>query len=299
LLAVEFAPETTLRYRLVSERDITLELKSDDPQMKDKPQKMSEKLELVMAYKPIQVDPFGVTIIEGKCESAKVTRRTFTTASSTPDATEKLAGRTYIIKLSPSGKITDYSGMTEVVREVGNLAFTGGNTGNQKIKDPDMIFDFIAMQWYLWDAVSTIEKPREGVRKGKTWKTDQLIPLPVPLVAARTTSYTFDGVSETQEGRKAVITSSYELTDEALDNWPSPYGREFTMRGMFGFLRNYQFKSIQGSGRQIFNIETGTVEKDVQQYKLILNAGFLMPLGTSVPVLTIDQNMMAELLSGN
>ncbi|MCD6394017.1 MAG: hypothetical protein J7M40_10980, partial [Planctomycetes bacterium] len=155
LLVVDFKPDTTMRYKLISDRDITLELQSNDPKMKgkNKPQAMSEKLELVIAYKPVEVDPFGITTIEGKCESAKVTRKTFTARAAPKDAVEHLAGRTFTIQLSPTGKIADYSGLTGVVRELGKKAFASNTSGKQKVKDPDMIHDFMAMQWSLWDSV--------------------------------------------------------------------------------------------------------------------------------------------------
>ncbi|MBE0537006.1 MAG: hypothetical protein IH624_15185 [Phycisphaerae bacterium] len=298
LLVVEFKPETTLRYKFVSERDITLELKSDDPKMQDKnkPQKMAEKLELVIAYKPVEVDPFGLTVIEATCESAQVTRRNFTAANTTPDAAQQLAGKTFTIKLSPSGKITDYSSLTEIVQRLGEQAFTGSTTGSQKIKNPDMIYDFIAMQWYLWDSVATIDKPLDGVKKGTTWTADQLIPLPVPMIAARKTTYTFNNIMETPEGRKAIINSEYELTKAKLENWPKPYAESFAMKGMFGFLRNYQYQSVEGTGKQIFNIDSGTVESDRQHYIMTMTAAFMLPLGDSVPVITLDQKITTELL---
>jgi hypothetical protein len=292
LLAVEFKPDTTLRYKFVSARDVTLEVQTGDPQT------MAEKLELVIAYRPVEVDPLGMTVIEAKCESAKVTRRNFTAAAKTPDAAEKLAGRTFTIKLSPRGKIADYSSLTEVVRQLGELAFTGRTTGSQKIKNPDMIYDFIAMQWYLWDSVATIEKPVDGVAKGASWTAAQLIPLPMPMIAVRRTTYTLDEVMETPEGRKAVIGSTYELSQENLENWPKPYADRFALTGMFGFLRNYQYQSLEGAGKQVFNIDTGAVESDRQEYKLVMTAAFLIPLGDSVPVVTINQTITTELLDG-
>jgi len=298
LLVVDFRPDTTLRYKLISQRDITLELKSDDPKMKDKnkPQTMSEKLELVIAYNPVEVDPFGITTIEGKCESAKVTRQTFTSRSAGKDAVEHLAGRTFTIQVSPTGKIADYSSLTEVVRELGEKAFAANTAGKQKVKNPDMIYDFIAMQWYLWNSVATIEKPLKGVKEGQNWKTKQLVPLPIPLIAVRDTTYTFDEATETPDGRKAVINSEYTLSDEKLKNCPSPYTGRFAMKGMFGFLRNYKYLSLVGQGKQIFNIDAGLVEEDRQQYKMIIRAAFMLPLGDSVPIITIDQKISVELL---
>ena len=298
LLVVDFKPDTTLRYKLTSYRDITLELKSADPRMKDKnkPQTMSEKLELVIAYNPVEVDPFGITTIEGKCESAKVTRKTFTSRAAQKDAVEQLAGRTFTIQLSPTGKIADYSSLTELVRELGAKAFATNTAGKQKVKNPDMIYDFIAMQWYLWDSVATIKKPLKGVAKGKSWKTSQLVPLPIPMIAVRETIYTFDEVTETPDGRKAVINSTYTLGDEKLANWPKPYTGRFAMKGMFGFLRNYKYQSLVGQGKQIFNIDAGVVESDQQQYKMTIGASFMLPLGDSVPIVTIDQTISVELL---
>ena len=298
LLVVDFRPDTTLRYKLISQRDITIDLKSDDPRMKDKnkPQTMSEKLELVIAYNPVEVDPFGLTTIEGKCESAKVTRKTFTARAAGKDAVEHLAGRTFTIQLSPTGKIADYSSLSEVVRELGKKAFAANTAGKQKVKNPDMIYDFIAMQWYLWDSVATIEEPLKGVEKGKSWTTSQLVALPIPILAVRETTYTFDEVTETPDGRKAVINSAYTLSDEKPANRPRPYTGGFAMKGMFGFLRNYKYLSLVGQGKQIFNIDAGLVESDQQQYKMIISAAFMLPLGDSVPIITIDQKISVELL---
>ena len=298
LLVVDFRPDTTLRYKLISQRDITLDLKSDDPKMKgkNKPQTMSEKLELVIAYNPVEVNPFGITTIEGKCESAKVTRKTFTTKGAGKDAVEHLVGRTFTIQLSPTGKIADYSSLTEVVRELGAKAFATNRAGKQKVKNPDMIYDFIAMQWYLWDSVATIEKPLKGVKEGTSWKTSQLVPLPIPIVPARQTTYTFDEITETPDGRKAVINSAYTLGDEKLANWPKPYTGRFAMKGMFGFLRNYKYQTLVGRGKQVFNIDAGVVESDQQQYKMTIGAAFMLPLGDSVPIITIDQKISVELL---
>ncbi len=287
-----------MRYKLTSQRNITLELKSDDPRMKDKnkPQTMSEKLELVIAYKPVEVDPFGITTIEGKCESAKVTRTNFTGRAGSADAVEHLAGKTFTIALSPTGKIADYSSLTELVHNLGEKAFATNTTRKQRVKNPDMIHDFMAVQWYLWDSVATIEEPLEGVKKGKSWKTNQLVPLPIPIVAVRETTYTFEDVTETPDGRKAVISSVYTLSDEKLANCPTPYTGRFAMKGMFGFLRNYKYQSLVGQGKQIFNIDAGIVESDQQQYKMTIGAAFMLPLGDSVPIITIDQKISVELL---
>jgi hypothetical protein len=298
LLTVEFQPDTVLKYKLVSERDITLDLRSEDPRVKEKnkPQTMREKLEMVIAYKPVEVDPFGLTIIEGTVKSAKVTRTSFTAKASSKDAAEELAGQTFTIKLTPTGQIADHESLTALVRKTGEKAFATNTAGKQRIKDPDMIYDFIALQWYLWDSVATIEEPLDGVRTGQSWKAVQLIPLPVPIKVARETTYTLDGVEQTPQGRKATITSCYDLSEETLENWPNPYSGRYAMRGMFGFLRGYKYESIEGTGTQMFDVDSGVVEKDEQQYKMKMSAQFMLALGDSVPVITIDQKITAELL---
>jgi hypothetical protein len=68
------------------------------------------------------------------------------------------------------------------------------------------------------------------------------------------------------------------------------------MRGMFGFLRDFKFRSLDGAGSQIFNIDTGTLESEQQQYKVHIDAGFMMPLGDTVPTVTIDQKINIQLL---
>jgi hypothetical protein len=298
LLVVEFKPAAPLKYKLISQRDITLELESSDPRVKDKnkPQKMSEKLEMDVVYRPLEVDPFGVTTVKGECKSAKVTRQSFTGKDSSPDAAEKLAGQTFTIKLSPTGKILDYTSLTNLVQQTGDKAFAENTTARTRIKNPDMLYDFIAMQWYLWDSVSTIEKPLNGVAPGQSWIANQLIPLPVPVKVARQTTYTLGEVTQSDQGKKAIINSAYAFTDANLENWPSPYSGRYAMRGMFGFLKGYKYKSIEGTGTQQFNIDSGVVENDRQHYVLKMTAEFMLPLGDSVPVITIDQNLTAELV---
>jgi len=299
LLAVNFNEGTVLRYKLVSARDVKVNLDSTgsaSKARKSKPQKMSEKLELVIVYKPVELDPYGLSTIEGRCESAKVTRTTLVRTPSKRDAAESLAGQTFTFQITPAGRIKDYSDLKALIRRLGDKAFasTGGRGG--RIKNPDMISDFSALQWHLWDSIASIEDAVAGVEPGQSWKAKQFIPLPMPIPAARETTYTLAEIEETESGRKAVITSSYKLSDSRVKNWPKPYTGKFNMKGMFGFLRNFKFRSLEGAGRQIFNIDTGTLENEKQQYKVHIDAGFMMPLGDTVPTVTVDQKISIELL---
>ena len=106
LLVVTFNADTTLRYKLVSERNMSIDL---DPTgvaskgKKSKPEKIYEKLELVMAYTPVELDPYGLSTISATCESAKVIRKA--SKQKGRDAVEYLEGKTFTFKVSPVGKI--------------------------------------------------------------------------------------------------------------------------------------------------------------------------------------------------
>lgn len=296
---VDFKEGSSLRYQLVSERDIELNLgeaKTTKKSRKQKTQKMSEKLKLVIAYRPIKIDPYGLTTIEATCESVEVTRRSFTGKKTTSDAVRSLRGKTYTFKITPSGKFEDYANLQEVVRELGKKAFTQKVGKQGRVKDPDMISDFVALQWYFWDSAATIEKPIEGAEVGQSWKALQFIPLPMPRAIVRETTYKLSEIKKTPDGRQAVITSSYALSDQRVKNWPKPYSGRFRMKGMFGFLRNYRMKSLSGTGTQIFNLDTGQVESEQQQYRLDIEADFLMPLGDTKPKLIIQQKLEVQLL---
>ncbi|MHC5082981.1 MAG: hypothetical protein ACYTET_03455 [Planctomycetota bacterium] len=296
VLLIDFEEGVPVTYKMVAERKTKIDLTSGDPKKKSKPQTMTEKLELVMVYTPTQVDPFGETVIEAKCDSAKVTRSSFTGKRNAKDAMETLAGETFTLKLSPTGEIVDYTELEELCFELGKASFS--KDPSRRIKNPDMISDFLAMQWFLWDSTSTMTDPL-NLNVGKTWKTKQLLPWPVPLMAARgrVTTYTLDSFQEPateNDHRKAVIKSTYGLSEEPMENFIRPYEGSFQMRGLFGFLRNYHFKSMQGQGTQIFNMDKGLIESDRQEYTLNVDAAFMLPLGDSKPVLTVNQTMTID-----
>jgi len=300
-LLVNFKLGTILRYKLVSERNVEFDFGSSDA-TKDSARKTSEKLELVIAYKPIEIDPVGLTTIEGFCESAKVRRATLTGKKAKADAVENLTGKTFTFKVSQTGRMADYSAIESLVLELGEKAFTSKTGSRGRVKAQDMISDFTAMQWYLWDSAASIKKPLKGIKPGQSWEGAQFVALPMPIPTVRKTTYTLAEVSQTPQGRKAIIQSSYEkLADESvgevLDDWPKPYSGMFRMSGMFGFLKGYRIRSIEGTGRDVFNIDAGVVESQQRQLKIKVSARFLLPLGDSKPSLLIEQKISTELLN--
>ena len=166
-----------------------------------------------------------------------------------------------------------------------------------RIKNPDMINDFLAMQQYLWTAGSAIPNQLD-LKAGDTWQVHQTIPWPVPIYPppGRMTTYTLESIEiEEDLSRKATISSTYAMSETPFEEYVRPYEEgTFQMRGLFGFLRNFQFKHIEGTGTQIFNINDGHIESDQQQFLLDVNANFMLPLGDSLPVLTINQIISIE-----
>lgn len=295
-LLLSFEKDVPITYKMVSERTTEIDLTTSDPTKKSSPQRMTEKLELTMTYTPVDVDPFGLTTLRVQCDSAKVTRSSFSGNQETQDAMERLAGKSFNLKLSPVGQIADTSDLERITRELAKTAFVE-QPSSTPIKNPDMINDFIAMQWFLWDSTAAIPDPLH-LKVGQTWQAKQSVPWPVPSsrAPARITAYTLDSITaEPEQPHTALIKSTYTLSEEPMEDFIQPYEEtRFQMRGLFGFLRNYKFESLEGSGTQTFNMDKGLIESDQQQYTLHVTATFMLPLGDSLPILTIDQKISFE-----
>lgn len=293
LLTVDFQNGQTLRYKFVSSRDIIVDL---DPTGKlskagkSIPNKSSESMEMITAYTPIEIDPYGLTTIKANCEMVKVAR----SKGPRTDAVEHLAGKTFTFTVGPAGKIEDYSQLDALIKEIGKKAFRQ-NTRSGRIKEPDMICDFVATQWFLWDSVSSIEESSKGVKIGQSWKSKLSIPAPMVMRKARDVTYRLDEIRRSEKGRLAVISSSYKLAESVPRDWPIPYSGRFQMSGTFGFLSGYKLLSLEGSGQELFNIDAGQTEQYNQQYQMELHA--VIPLGIGAnPKITITQNLSMKLL---
>ena len=291
LFTVDFQAGQTLRYKFVSGREITVDWDTTAKASRSRrpvSDKSSESLEIIMAYTPIEIDPYGLTTVKAVCELVKVAR------SKGPgrDAVESLAGRTFTLAVGPTGKIEDYSQLDELLKEIGKKAFRA----NTDIKEPDMIGDVVATQWFLWDAVSSIEKPSQGLAVGQSWKSKLSVPTPMVMRKARDVTYRLDEIRPGEKGRLAVISSSYEIAESAPRDWPIPYSGTFQVAGAFGFYRNYQVLSLQGRGEELFNLDAGRTEQYKQQYEMQLKTSLLIPLPGVNPKITIKQNLTMNLL---
>jgi len=303
LISVDFKQGQTLRYRFVSSRDIDIDWdpsQSKTGMAKNKTTAYKESLELVMAYAPVEIDPYGLTTVKATCESVKVNRTS--TKAKRKDAVQTLPGKSFTIKVSPNGKIADYSNLNKLIHELGDKAFRPGRKQG-RIKEPDMISDFWAVQWFLWDAVSSIPNAAEGVDPGQSWTSRLFIPTPMVLRKGRNVTYTLDEIRQTEKGQLAVISSSYALSESVPkgwsesepDGWPIPYSGRFQMSGTFGFLRGYKVLELQGSGQELFNIDAGRTEQSTQDYQVKFSAKFPASIGAS-PLIEIKQKLTMKLL---
>jgi hypothetical protein len=294
LLTVDFPAGQTLRYKFISSRQITVSWDAAEQAAQSANRatdKSSESMEMVVSYSPVEIDPYGLTTIKATCESVKVSR----SKGPQRDAAESFAGKTFTLAVGPTGKIENYSQLDELLKEAGKKAFRA-NTGQGRIKDPDMINDIVASQWFLWDAVSSIESPSKGVAVGQSWRSKLSVPTPMVMRKARDVTYTLAEVRPGEQGRLAVIRSSYGPADSVPRGWPIPYSGSFQPAGAFGFYRNYQVLDLKGEGEELFNIDAGRTQQYSQHYRMQLKASLLMLLPGASPTITIDQNLTMTLI---
>ena len=302
-LTVDFQKDQTLRYNFVSRRDITMDWGPTRQGGQNKIDKFTESLILVVDYTPIEVDPYGLATIKADCISAKVSRAGGR-RSSRGDAAESFAGKSWTFTVGPTGEMEERSQLLDVMRQVGKLAFRSDRSQGL-IKEPDMIYDFIASQWFLWYSISSIPDPIKGVAIGDTWESKLFVPAPMILFAARDVTYQLaeirgsagpDAVDD-PNGRIAVIDSTYSLLYPSPSDFPVPYTEVFQMSGTFGFLRGYKVLDLQGQGQELFNIDSGRIEQDTQKYTIQVEASLPFGLGGVRPKITIDQTMKTELVA--
>lgn len=293
-LTVDFQAGRTLRYKFVSSREITIDLEaaqSASRSDKHTADKSSESMELIVSYTPVEMDRYGLTKIKATCESVRITR----SKGPRRDAVQSLAGTTFMLSVGPTGRIEDYSELDELIKKIGEKAFRTGTDGG-RIKEPDMIGDFVASQWFLWDAIASIEEPSKGVVVGQSWTSKLSVPTPMVMRKARDVTYRLDEVRPSEKGRLAVISSSYQAADSAPNEWPIPYSGRFQVAGPFGFYGNYRVLDLQGEGEELFNIDAGRIEQSEQEYQLRLKASLMIPLAGVDPRITIDQKLTMTLL---
>ncbi len=241
-LTVDFQPGQTLRYKFTSKKNIAVDWDPNAAANANHVQEQSETFEMVIAYTPVEVDLYGVSTIRAAVESVKAVRtggpgaRNFGT-----DAVESAQGKSFTLKVDPRGKIVDAAELTALIQEMGKQAFRAG-TAMGRIKEPDMIGDFIASQWFLWDAQSSIERPAEGVAVGQTWRSQLPVPTPMIMRRARNVVYKLDEVRQdvagsSWRGRPALASRGYPglaLSDHDASVVPQVQGQDALATGRQG-----------------------------------------------------------------
>jgi hypothetical protein len=162
-----------------------------------------------------------------------------------------------------------------------------------------MVRDFIATQWFLWDPISTIENPADGVSEGQTWHSQLSVPLPMLVRTARDVTYNLQEIRENEQSKSAVIKSTYSLGELIPDKWLFPYKGQFMMSGQFGFFSRYTVLSLEGTGQMIFDIDAGRIESHTQNYNVEIETFFPMPLGDGEvqnPKIKIRQRISTQYL---
>jgi hypothetical protein len=295
-LTVDFEQGKTLRYRFVSRRGVTLNWDPNAAAAKGAVQEHTDQMEMIVAYAPAEVDPHGVSTVRATVESVRALHAGGPTGRMQgPDAVESAKGKSFALKVDPRGRIVDANELRTLIREMGEQAFRDGAAGG-RVKDPDMIWDFVAGLWFFWDGAATIPLPAEGLAIGQTWPSQLPAPTPMVMRKARDVTYRFNGIRSGPRGAAAVIESTYALAGSAPADWPVPYSGRFRVSGTFGFLGPYEVLSLEGTGEELYNIGAGRLEQRRQTYTMQVKAS-MPPMGIEAhPQITIEQTLIAELL---
>lgn len=296
LLSVDFQKGQTIRYKFTSKREIELDwgkLKKSSKTGQSKVDKTSESMELIVAYTPIEIDPYGMTKISATCQS--ITTNRVSRKPAKKEAARSFKGKSFIFTVGPTGKIEDNTQLEALLQKIGEHAFRK-NAKKGRIKEPDMIDDIIATQWFLWNSISSIPEPLEGVKIGQNWDSRIIIPNPFVIRRARTVTYTLDEIRPTEAGQIAVISSTFTPSDSVPHGWPSQYSGRFQTAGPFGFLRKYEILDLYGTGEELFNIDTGQIQQYTHSYQIKLKASFMIPLRGTTPMLLVNQTISMQRL---
>jgi hypothetical protein len=303
VFTVDFEEGKPLRYKFESKRDVKLiwgSTKGMGGKSDSYDDDSVESMEMVVSYNPIEVTPIGLSVIKAKIESIVVKRtvRGSKNVKASQDAVKGLSGKTFSFNITPNGKIENYDELTALIKSAGEKSIHKQRGEGVKIKDADMIGDFFVSQWFLWDVASSIANPINGVEVGQSWNSQLSLPTPMLMRKARDVTYTLDEIQENPGGRIAVISEKYSLAKTVPMSWPSAYpaGR-FMVSGKFGMLRRYQITDFSGSGKELFNLDSGRIEKYTQKYNININASLMFPLPGVDPKITVKQTLSMTLLN--
>lgn len=295
-LQLRFSEDTVQTYRFVHHRDVEIQWEPDkgEEASKNSTHRMTETLDMVMAYRPLQAAG-QYTELEVTCQSVSVKRTQLTGGTrALKDAVEHLQGRAFTISVDPQGRLTDTQVLDTLLKDLGKRAFRN-DAKMGRIKNPEMISDVVATQWFLWHALASMDP--NGVTPGQSWQSQLSLPTPMVMRKARDVTYTLAQVTDTDQGHVAEIHSDFSLSqNKAPSTWPIPYAGSFRASGPFGFLRGYRNLKLEGTGQERFNLDQGRSLGYDHQYRLEMDAS--MPLfgamGGTSPKIVIQQTLKME-----
>ncbi len=292
LFVVDF-PKKPLVYKMIAQGKISVDLdpkKQMSKSSKSTVKNFSENLEMTVEYSLIDVADDGYTV-EIYYKSVNTTKKGF--SQSTSNSVKSIVGKKIQIKMTPAGFVTDDSQLRDLIKEAGDKSFAGKQGKGAPVKSHDMIADFVALQWYMWDAMSKIPEPIDGVKVGQSWQSQLSAPMPMGVAFGRDVTYTLD---EVKDGI-AAISSTYSVTGGKPSGYPAHYSkRSYRQKGFFGVLKCKPL-SLVGTGKIEYDLEKGLLIKDSQQYDLETTAVLFLPLpGTENGRMKINQNITIELI---
>ncbi|MCP4451415.1 MAG: hypothetical protein GY809_08135 [Planctomycetes bacterium] len=287
--AVKFTQGETLRYLFKSHRSVQVQWDAKALAEGDQnaAHTMTETLTFCMAFKPVEVTD-QKTVLQATCKSAVVRRSSLTGKRPVGrDAVERMARQSFTLVLDARGRVTDANALDALLKELGTYAFR--QSGGQRIKDPEMISDVIASQWFLWDAVTSVDP--NGVKRGGTWQSRLSVPTPMVMRKARDVTYTLADVNDTVATIDMVCVLS---PNKAPPSWPIPYAGTFQASGTFGFLRGFKVLSLEGRGSEQFDLAQGRSLGYEQTYHMELQG--MIPFSMRLmPRVLIDQTLSMTL----
>jgi hypothetical protein len=280
-------------YTFISERKIEIQWDPNAAKMhpSDKhTNQMTEYLELDMAYTPQKTSEDDIFEVTATCRSVNIKRSRLGKGwVDRKDPVELFAGKQYTFVVDASGRIADANALDQLLKELGEKAFRPDRSRG-RIKEPEMIADLVATQWFLWDAVAATQG--KALHVGDTWTSRLSVPTPMVMRKARDVTYRLHEIQDHNDlGPVAVIDSTFLLSQgKAPSTWPIPYAGRFRVSGPFGFLRGYQVVSLEGSGRERFLVDQGKTEGYEHQYEMVIDA--MVPMGLhAVPRIIINQTL--------
>jgi hypothetical protein len=278
------------KYRFNSNRQIIV-----SPQNKTadaSPQTMNQELGLLLRCNCASTqNPYIYTVI---IESAQVNQYDLLGEKIFNRAVENLTGKAFRVIFSADGQIKDNSELISLLKIEAEKESLYKH-GKTLMLEPDMLQDMMAMPYILLAP----QVKMLSMKESPDFRQVALLePTPWPVIKSpapdHRVNYTVQGAYSENGCRKANITEDYELAGNSLLDMQAVYQTDYKMPGLLGFMRHFSFDSISGSGKKIYNMSTGWIERSVQNYTVTGTASYNLPINNTQPQIAIQQTITFE-----